>query len=98
MQPVLPLLMKLNPAYYQFNWQQQNEQRQIGLLAQEAYQLFPELVSYSKEKDLYKMNYAGFSTVAIKAIQEQQQQIEELENKNEALKARLEKLEAAVLK
>jgi hypothetical protein len=37
------------------------------------------------------MNYAGFSTVAIKAIQEQQKEIEEL-------KARLEKLEALLLK
>ena len=91
MKQVLPLLMMLNPTYYQFNWQQPAEQRQIGLLAQDAYKLFPELVSYSKEKDLYKMNYAGFSTVAIKAIQEQQQEIEEL-------KARLEKLEAAILK
>jgi Chaperone of endosialidase/Head domain of trimeric autotransporter adhesin len=91
MQPVLPLLLQLNPTYYQFNWQQPNEQRQIGLLAQQAHQLFPELVSYSKEKDLYKMNYAGFSTVAIKAIQEQQKEIE-------ALKARLEKLEALLLK
>jgi Chaperone of endosialidase/Head domain of trimeric autotransporter adhesin len=85
--PVLPLLMQLNPTYYQFNWQQPNEQRQIGLLAQEAYQLFPELVSYNKEKDLYKMNYAGFSTVAIKAIQEQQLMIENQQKQIEELKA-----------
>ncbi len=86
MQPVLPLLMKLNPSYYQFNWQQPNEQRQIGLLAQQAHQLFPELVSYSKEKDLYKMNYAGFSTVAIKAIQEQQVIIEKQQKQIDELK------------
>jgi hypothetical protein len=86
MQPVLPLLMKLNPTYYQFNWQQPNEQRQIGLLAQQAHQLFPELVSYSKEKDLYKMNYAGFSTVAIKAIQEQQLLIEKQQQQIDELK------------
>jgi len=91
MKPVLPLLMNLHPSYYQFNWQQTTEQRQIGLLAQEAHKLFPELVSYNKEKDLYKMNYAGFSTVAIKAIQEQQQEIEEL-------KGRIEKLETLLLK
>jgi hypothetical protein len=92
MQPVLPLLMQLNPTYYQFNWQQPNEQRQIGLLAQEAYQLFPELVSYSKEKDLYKMNYAGFSTVTIKAIQEQQLVIQTLQQQIDELKALVNQL------
>lgn len=91
MPPVLAMLMRLKPKYYHFNWQDKQEQKQIGLLAQEAYKLFPELVSYDKQKDLYKMNYAGFSTVAIKAIQEQQQEIQEL-------KARLEKLEALLLK
>lgn len=88
---ILPLVLQLNPSYYQFNWQQPDDQKQIGFIAQEAYKLFPELVSYDKEKDLYKMNYAGFSVVAIKAIQEQQKEIEEL-------KARLEKLEAIILK
>lgn len=82
---VLPLVMELHPKQYHFNWQEKNEQLQLGFLAQDAYRLFPQLVSYDKEKDLYKMNYAGFSTVAIKAIQEQQliiqsqqQQIDEL--------------------
>jgi Chaperone of endosialidase/Head domain of trimeric autotransporter adhesin len=93
MSPVLSLLMKLKPSYYQFNWQQLNEQRQIGLLAQETHKLFPELVSYSKEKDLYKMNYAGFSTVTIKAIQEQQVVIQNQQQQIDELNTRLEKLE-----
>jgi hypothetical protein len=105
MEPALPLLMKLNPSYYQFTWQQPTEEQQIGLLAQETQQLFPELVSYCKEKDLYKMNYAGFSIVAIKAIQEQQvlitdlqQQMKELSKQNEELKTRLEKIETVLMK
>lgn len=92
-QPVLPLLsavMQLKPKQYHFNWQEKEDQLQMGFLAQESYSLFPQLVSYDKEKDLYKMNYAGFSTVAIKAIQEQQQTIDEL-------RARLEKVEALLL-
>ena len=93
MPAVLPSLMKLNPSYYQFNWQKPGDQRQIGLLAQEAYSFFPELVSYNREKDLYKMNYAGFSTVAIKAIQEQQLQIENQQKQINELIKRLEKLE-----
>ncbi len=95
---VLPAVMQLRPKQYHFNWQEKEEQLQLGFLAQDAYKLFPELVSYDKEKDLYKMNYAGFSTVAIKAVQEQQIQIDELKKQNTELKERLDKLEAALIK
>jgi hypothetical protein len=77
MQPVLSSVLQLRPKHYHFNWQDNYEVKQPGLLAQEAIALFPELVSYNKEKDLYKMNYAGFSVIAIKAIQEQQVLIEQ---------------------
>jgi hypothetical protein len=36
--------------------------------------------------DLHAMNYSGFVVLAIKAIQEQQQQIEILKNEIDALK------------
>lgn len=90
--PVLPAVMQLRPKKYHFNWQENDEQLQLGFLAQEAYKLFPELVSYEKEKDLYKMNYAGFSTVAIKAIQEQQAVIKELQNQIEVIQKQLDEL------
>ena len=90
--------MKLDPSYYQFKWQKQDEQKQIGFIAQEAYKLFPELVSYNKETDLYKMNYAGFSTVAIKAIQEQQTVIRDQQQQIDELRSKLETLEAIILK
>ena len=50
----------------------------IGLIAQEANQLFPELVNHSNGdgEEQYLMDYSGFSMVAIKAIQEQQEIIE----------------------
>lgn len=89
LQNILPVLMQLVPSSYRFNWQDSSEEKQIGLLAQEAHKLFPELVSYDKEKDLYKINYAGFSTVAIKAIQEQQSEIENLKKRLAAIEAKL---------
>jgi hypothetical protein len=88
---ILALVMQLRPTTYQFNWQNPADEKQIGLLAQEAYKLFPELVSYDKEKDLYKMNYAGFSTVAIRAIQEQQEEIEDLKKRLERLEEKMNK-------
>ena len=92
MKPVLPLLMQLSPSYYHFNWQQSKEQVQIGMMAQETYKLFPELVSYNEANDIYKMNYAGFSTVAIKAIQEQQLVIENLQKQIDELNILVKKL------
>jgi hypothetical protein len=99
-QAVLPLLLKLQPSYYHFNWQSDNERKEIGMLAQETQKLFPNLVSYDGEKDIYKMNYAGFSTVAIKGIQEQQavieQQMQMIEKQQyviDALTKRVERLE-----
>ncbi|MBC7935851.1 MAG: tail fiber domain-containing protein [Rhizobacter sp.] len=89
LQQVLPLLMQLVPASYHFNWQAGADEKQIGLIAQEAHRLFPELVSYDSTKDLYKINYAGFSTVAIKAIQEQQSEIELLKSRLAAIEAKL---------
>ena len=68
-----------------------SDEKQIGMLAQEAYKLFPELVTYDKAKDLYKMNYARFSTVAIRAIQEQQEEIEDLKKRLERLEERMGK-------
>lgn len=93
MQAVLPLLLKLQPKYYHFNWQSSSTKKELGMLAQEARELFPELVSYDEEKDLYKMNYAGFSTVAIKAIQEQQAVIQKQQNTIDDLIKRIESLE-----
>ncbi len=88
---VLAMVKQLAPATYHFNWQETTDEKQIGMLAQEAYKLFPQLVSYDKEKDLYKMNYAGFSTVAIAAIQEQQVEIDDLKKRLLALEEKLSK-------
>ena len=55
-------------------------ENQIGLLAQDVAKIFPEAVSYDEEADLYSIKYGMLIPVLIKAIQEQQKQIEELTN------------------
>ena len=53
---------------------------------------FPELVA--KNGDYLSLNYAGFGVLAIKAIQEQQTEIDKLKKENEALKQQMESVEA----
>lgn len=73
------------------------QEKTIGFIAQDVAPIFPELVSYSAVDDLYGINYAGFSVVAIKAIQEQQSQIEAQQKTIDTLQERLEALERIVL-
>ena len=101
--PVLSRVLKLNPASYYFKDSQDLSKRSMGFIAQEVEAVFPELV-YQSEKFKY-LSYSEFAVIAIKAIQEQQTQIEEQKEKLEAheksileLKAELEALKRAVLK
>lgn len=97
MTPVLDKLSRLALKTYHYK-SDETAETTIGLVAQEAKELFPELVSYSEEDKLYGVNYAGFSMVAIKAIQEQQQAIDAQAEEIESLEARLTRLEALMSK
>lgn len=54
------------------------DKKEIGLLAQEVYTLFPEMVNKpaDESKELWAIDYSKLTVVLIKAMQEQQQQIE----------------------
>jgi hypothetical protein len=88
-QGTLSKIMKLRPASYQFAPTISDEDGRVyssnrnflGFLAQEVEPLFPELVFRGTDnpaQDFLTMDYAGFGVIAIKAIQEQQEQIERL--------------------
>jgi len=103
-------LLDLKPSTYAMKFGDSDE-RQIGFIAQEVQPLFPELVYEvfdDKSGNTYMtMNYGGMAVVAIKAIQEQQQVIEQqaviikdqsaqislLEDKYQDLEKRLKALE-----
>mgnify|MGYP003865162607 CR=1 FL=1 len=95
--PVLSKVNQLAVKTYHYK-SDKSQESTIGLLAQEAKELFPELVSYSNADSLYGVNYAGFSMVAIKAVQEQQAVIEAQEDRIEALEDQLARIEALLLK
>lgn len=99
--PVLNRVLQLNPVSYQMIGNPGQEVT-FGLIAQEAKGLFPEMVDIiNKNKtpgdgslpDQHGINYAGFSIVAIKAIQEQQQLIQLQQQQIKALEKRLALIE-----
>ena len=83
-----------------FNWNTDEypdmgfgNQPQIGFLAQDIEQVYPELVSV--DPNGFKMvDYAGLTPILLEAIKEQQAAIDELQLKNDELKNRLITLEA----
>ena len=74
----LDIVNQLNPV--NFEWKETGD-IQDGLIAQEVEPLIPEAVSINEETDFYEMDYGKLVTPLIKAVQEQQEQIEELKAK-----------------
>jgi len=75
----LDTIMKLNPK--QYDWKKDNR-HDIGFIAQEVEEVIPEIV---KDKEWFDdkiktLDYEKLTAVLIKAVQEQQKQIEELKN------------------
>lgn len=79
--PVLPKVLSIPIYRYHYNTQDDHEQKKIGTIAQDLLPIFPSMVQYAEENDFYTVNYSSLSAVAIKAIQEQQQIIDELREK-----------------
>ena len=71
----------------------QDESQQIGVLAQEVEEIFPQMVK--TDQDGYKsVNYSALSAVLIEAVKELNAEIEVLKAENVALKASAEKASA----
>ncbi len=77
----LEKISQLKPVYYywkkdEFPDKHFTDKRQIGLIAQDMQKVFPELVVEDKEGYL-SVDYSRFTSVLLKAIQEQQQIIQD---------------------
>jgi hypothetical protein len=69
-------ISKLNPV--EFDWKKDNR-HDIGFIAEEVQKVYPDLVSESSEGRIEGINYSKLTSVLIKAIQEQQEQINNLQ-------------------
>ena len=90
---ILDKVNQLKAFRYLYKDQKSSAKKTIGFMAQDVQPLFPELVEKA-EDGYFGLNYAGFGVVAIKALQEQQKEIEKLKIKNQELEDRLSKIEA----
>lgn len=99
----LQKVLQLHPATYQFAPYINDENGKIissnrlhhGFIAQEVEKIFPELVYRGADnpaQDFLTMDYSGFGVLAIKAIQEQQQQIQRQQQEINELKAMLHQI------
>lgn len=99
--PVLSGVLKLKPYSYHFLDNPPNSKPSHGFLAQEVEKIFPEMVSTTTGREgekIYGLNYNNFAVLAIKAIQEQQQIIDNQNKKLDALEKKLLAIEESLLK
>lgn len=94
-QATLSKLLQLKPYTYKYI-NDPDQKRTLGFLAQDVEAIFPELAERTVDQnnqELLGLNYAGFSAIAVKAIQEQQAIIEQQDAKIAAQAQRLAELE-----
>tara|TARA_Y100000815_G_scaffold275798_1_gene317919 strand:+ start:13990 stop:14571 length:582 start_codon:yes stop_codon:yes gene_type:complete len=97
MDDVLENIMNLKT--YNYKYKSSTDRRYNGIMAQEAKDLFPDVVSEGQIEEgspetMMQVNYSQLSVIALKGIQEQQQIIRDQEKKIKSLEERLAKLEA----
>jgi len=101
---VLPGVMQLKPVAYKMKYGPDTS-KTIGFIAQQVKTIFPQLVEHIQDtntgfdglNELYTMNYDGIAPLLIKAINEQQEKISLLKEKNNALKKRIEAIEKSII-
>ena len=89
---VLSRLTSLNGYSYKWKNEQLDQSTQIGLLAQEVENNFPELVK-ENDKGVKSVNYSGLIPVLIESIKEQQKMINQQNEMILELKKKVERLE-----
>ena len=88
---ILSRVLRLRPAKYKYI-KPDPSLPEAGFIAQEVEELFPEAVTERNgKKAIY---YSHFGVIAVKAIQEQQEQIEQLQDEVVRLREAIENLQA----
>ena len=80
----LPAILKMHPVQYKWK-QSEDKDTKLGFLAQELREVVPEIVVGDERKETLAVNYTEIIPLLVKAIQEQQQQIDQLKKRIMAL-------------
>ena len=104
MPSLLDKVMALRPVTYEMKHHNPKHIQSIGFIAQEVKDFFPGIATvldgqehgYEGISELHTMNYEDLAPIAIKAIQEQQQKVKLLKEKNVSLRQRVEAAERAL--
>jgi hypothetical protein len=94
--PMLEKIIQLQPYSYEMKYNNPNHQQTFGLIAQDVKVVFPALVhvtqnantGYADIKDVHTLNYSGLAPMIIKALQEQQLQLSQLEERTARLETK----------
>ncbi len=88
--PVLNKVLSLNAYNYNMLNAEDNSRKSMGFMAQDVQPLFPELVYNKRDRETNEpflmMDYSSFGVIAIKAIQEQQAIINNLQSQIDELR------------
>ncbi|GAB4277899.1 MAG: hypothetical protein Kow0068_01250 [Marinilabiliales bacterium] len=89
--PVLDGINNLQLVSYRLNHAESDSKKTIGFIAQDVQKYFPEIV-YQREDGYLGLNYDDFGILAIKAIQEQQNIINDLLEKDKQKEQQINEL------
>ena len=81
--------MSLEPSKYHFVDQSDDQDKSFGFIAQDLQTIFPDLVKYNEDADLYTVQYRGFTTLVVQKIKEQADEIEDCKKKLNDLEVEL---------
>jgi hypothetical protein len=79
----------MNGVY--FNWKDKDDDRQIGVIAQDLIDILPEVVGQNGD-GYYSVSYDGIIPILIEAVKEQQQIIQQKTSEIDQLKADIEEI------
>ena len=93
--PLLDKIMQLKPVTYMMKDAVKGQGRSMGFIAQNVQPLFPQLISTGMQNtpDLLGLNYSGFQVIAVKGIQEEEAQINQLSNELTDMDKRMQAIE-----
>ena len=93
---ILPLedqienIKKLEPV--EFQWKK-DKTKDIGFIAEDVKEVYPNLIAYEEDGEINGIQYSKLTTVLVKALQQQQKEIDNLTKKVDTLTSKLDSLQ-----